>query len=774
MERRIYSFDELDSTGEIVDAINRLENNLANEVEALQTEVERINDKITKKNRKKGFVMKNTLIGIAVMALIGGLLFTVARAAYTKSDIDYDIVSNPETLTQLLEDVINTGIFQFDPQSEPSDVTEGDVYYDSSSNALFLSTDGSTWTELAASTSGSLDGAYNNGHAIDVDGTAVTLTVSVGDDNACLIIDQDDTTNDPDALVIDNESDAATAVSLQIDSAAGYDIQGTGDVWNIEDSGIGNFVGLVTTTGDVTFTGTNYNIIHDASADQLEFQDAAKLSFGTNDDISIAFDNAGDDLDILGDDSEISWGVDGAGMDTIWHLETASTYIMVDEDADELLLVLADLKISQGSQIEFIDVTDSLVDWTIDNATDETLLIKPTETTDDQSINLGDATNTTDLRIFGKTASTVVYDASADIVIFDAYDVRMGDGDLINFGDSADFSMTATNTAMTMGSLTTDETSAWNFGADQDGDDVKVFGATTGASILWDASEDKLIVETADIQVMDGDFITFGDGLDFTIDSSTAKQLDIAPAGADELYSVHIGIDQSGVDLSLHGTTAGDILLWDASDDYLHMIGDKVLFTLAEAAQQFQVDATGTVVGNAIVLSTTDGGIYLDADGAGNGDILLNAADDMTLTAAGNLSIAVTGTTTVDNMTTFTIGYQSTPFDATADDADGAGNSIPAGTSVCEITAVTNNANDWVALPVGVLGEKITIIATVACELRTLDATDDEINEVDSDGTQEYQLTAGDIVECICVEAGARWTANSHTILGAAKTIVPD
>jgi len=61
-------------------------------------------------------------------------------------------------------------------------------------------------------------------------------------------------------------------------------------------------------------------------------------------------------------------------------------------------------------------------------------------------------------------------------------------------------------------------------------------------------------------------------------------------------------------------------------------------------ANQFKVDATGTVAGDAIVLETTDGGVQINADGASNGDIDIDAADDMTITAAGDLTLAITGT----------------------------------------------------------------------------------------------------------------------------------
>ncbi len=160
---------------------------------------------------------------------------------------------------------------------------------------------------------------------------------------------------------------------------------------------------------------------------------------------------------------------------------------------------------------------------------------------------------------------------------------------------------------------------------------------------------------------MDATQIQFGDGDDFAIHSTTTKELQIDAAGVDELYSVHIGVASGGVDLSLHGTDAGDLLLWDASADYLHMVGDLVLFTLAEAAgDQFKVNATGTVAGNAIHFKTTDGKVLIDADGGTWGDIELNSADDIIITSAGKVTVTngsepmtVSGALTVAGVSTF-------------------------------------------------------------------------------------------------------------------------
>ena len=75
-------------------------------------------------------------------------------------------------------------------------------------------------------------------------------------------------------------------------------------------------------TGDVTFTGDNYNIVFDKSDDRLEFADNAKASFGTGNDISIHWDGTDGHLSVAG-----TLNVEGSG-------ETLAKFI--DDGAVEL------------------------------------------------------------------------------------------------------------------------------------------------------------------------------------------------------------------------------------------------------------------------------------------------------------------------------------------------------------------------------------------------------------------------------------------------------
>jgi hypothetical protein len=184
-----------------------------------------------------------------------------------------------------------------------------------------------------------------------------------------------------------------------------------------------------------------------------------------------------------------------------------------------------------------------------------------------------------------------------------------------------------------------------NIGSDGAGSDVNVYSETAGDYIFFD--EDNAIAKFRDYSIsLDDDAdLSLGTDNDFVIDSDTAKTLDILPGAASDDYIVNFGLDQSGVDIKAFGATTGEYFQWDASNDTLSANTGNISWVTTDAeANQWKVDATGTIAGYAVVIETTAGGVQINADGATQGDIAIDAADDMTLTAAGDLTLAVTGT----------------------------------------------------------------------------------------------------------------------------------
>ncbi len=337
----------------------------------------------------------------------------------------------------------------------------------------------------------------------------------------------------------------------------------------------------------MTFDGVNLIINDDdkqAYGDSLEF--SIEYDEDSTDNLLIVALNANDAVQ-FGDGTSSS-------TDVKMMASTDGDFVLFDSSADELFFEDVDLKINEGAQIEF-SVADNSVDWTIDVSTDETLLFLPTETTDDQTFNVGNATNTSDIRFFGATASTVVFDASADAVLFDVYNIALGDGDSILFGDTlgtGDFGITDTSDVLVINNIV-DGTGTIGLGAVGAGIDVAFHGDAGSGLMLWDENANTngaLVFNNADVEMGDGDFIQLGDGADLTISATTITTTMTMAAGsvltiADtdnvaSLLTFGVSGGTHGLDVLFQGSTAGDIVDWDAGND----------------TWNFGVDATGVDV----------------------------------------------------------------------------------------------------------------------------------------------------------------------------------
>jgi len=242
-----------------------------------------------------------------------------------------------------------------------------------------------------------------------------------------------------------------------------------------------------------------------------------------------------------------------------------------------------------------------------------------------------------DFICFGATASKKAWwDASGDEWFFGADDEGV---DVTFYGDTA--------SQKAWWDASGDE---WFFGANGEGVDVTFYGDTASSYAKWDedsGTNGALILDAADIALGDGDYILFGDTLgtgDISLSSTSAVfTIGQVVAGTGE---VRFGVNDAGLDFTLFGDTDGEYLLWDTSEDTLTGNLGNVSFTTNDAeADQVKFDATGAVAGNAINFETTDGGILFNADGGTNGDIELNAADQIKLITADPCGVLVTSAT---------------------------------------------------------------------------------------------------------------------------------
>jgi hypothetical protein len=96
-------------------------------------------------------------------------------------------------------------------------------------------------------------------------------------------------------------------------------------------------------------------------------------------------------------------------------------------------------------------------------------------------------------------------------------------------------------------------------GVDDTGYDVKFFGATAGAYMLWDESADDLILGGAAGLSVNSTALVTG------VLTTTAAT--VSNGGGQFNGAINVGVDDTGYDVKFFGATAGKYMLWDESAD---------------------------------------------------------------------------------------------------------------------------------------------------------------------------------------------------------------
>ena len=191
--------------------------------------------------------------------------------------------------------------------------------------------------------------------------------------------------------------------------------------------------------------------------------------------------------------------------------------------------------------------------------------------------------NVTLAKMAGLARGKIIYGDSsgnpAALAVGSNGQVLKSDGTDISWGTDSG-AITAVNNAtanelVTIGSTTTEldaeanltfdgsalqVTGTLTVGVNDTGHDVKFFGATSGAYMLWDESTDDLkLVGAAGLTVAGAIDIDGLTNLD-AVDIDGAVQLD---------STLTVGVDDTGYDVKLFGATASKYMLWDESADSL-------------------------------------------------------------------------------------------------------------------------------------------------------------------------------------------------------------
>jgi hypothetical protein len=147
-------------------------------------------------------------------------------------------------------------------------------------------------------------------------------------------------------------------------------------------------------------------------------------------------------------------------------------------------------------------------------------------------------------------------------------------------------------------------------GVDDTGYDVKFFGATAGAYMLWDESADDLILGGAAGLSVNSTALVTG------VLTTTAAT--VSNGGGQFNGGIVVGVDDTGYDVKMFGATSGKYMEWDASEDILFFrdntairMGNGSDVNLFSDGANFVIDATGDIILDADGgdISIKDGGV---------------------------------------------------------------------------------------------------------------------------------------------------------------------
>ena len=436
-------------------------------------------------------------------------------------------IADSKLATISTADKVAGGAIQIDSGTDGTSITLADT-------DKFLVDDGGTTKYINASqlntySSGCVAadniGTGDSAVTIATSSGAITIDAQAGD--ADIIFKGTDSSSDITALTLDmSEAGAATfndkVVATELDISGNMDIDGTSNLDAVDIDGAVQIDGTVTVgvddTGlDVKFFGATSGsyILWDESADSLLLTDSTPIKIGDSQDLTLYHD---------GTNSYITNAVGALKVAT----ETSGIAITIGHTTSETTIadnatVTGNLSVGGNFDVTgTIDFSDSA----ITNAGDMQL----------DSIT-GDGDTDTAITFSGSNVITIKANNENQITFNDGSILPVTDNNIDLGSGSYEFKdayfdgtvttdgLTVSSTTNLDGAIQVDNTIT--VGVDDTGYDVKFFGDTASAYMLWDTSADDLILGGAAGLIVPDGKLTLGS----TAVTSTAAELNIIDGG---------------------------------------------------------------------------------------------------------------------------------------------------------------------------------------------------------------------------------------------------
>jgi cytoskeletal protein CcmA (bactofilin family) len=354
-----------------------------------------------------------------------------------------------------------------------------------------------------------------------------------------------------------------------------------------------------------------------STTDKVQFRDAAIY-------INSSVDGQ---LDIVAD-TEIQ--IAATTVDLNGNLDVSGTLGVTGVLTATSLDISGDIDVDGTTNLDVVDI-----DGAVDMAS--TLLVTGVLTTTaatvsngggqfNGAINVGVDDTGYDVKFFGATTGkSLLWDESADSLIVTGTTTLVGTTNL----DAVDID----------GATQIDATVT--VGVNDTGYDVKFFGATAGAYMLWDESADDLILGgAAGLSVNSAALVT-------GVLTTTAAT--VSNGGGQFNGAINVGVNDTGYDVKFFGATTGKSLLWDESADSLIVTGTT---TLVGTTNLDAVDIDGaTQIDATVTVGVDDTGYDVKFFGATAGKYMLWDESADTLEVSGTV-VAGAGTALLPSITT--------------------------------------------------------------------------------------------------------------------------